>query len=97
MEESGYTEAMLQVAQAFEIVAAIILVLALFFSAFLCWRSWHRERDGAAAYRVMRQSFGGGILLGLFLALPAAFGYQVQYHQTNTEGLVVVRAVFSDN
>ena len=65
MDESTYTEAMLQVAQAFEIIAAVILVLALLFSAFLSWRTWHRQRDGAAAYRVMRQSFGGGILLGL--------------------------------
>ena len=65
MEESAYTEAMLQIAQAFEIIAAIILVLALLFSAFLSLRTWHRQRDGAAAYRVMRQSFGGGILLGL--------------------------------
>jgi uncharacterized membrane protein len=65
MDESGYTEAMLLVAQAFEVIAAIILVLALLFSFYLSWRTWRRERDGSAAYRVLRQSFGGGILLGL--------------------------------
>lgn len=65
MDESTYSEVMLQVAQAFEMVAALVLIFAFFLAAYVAWRSWRRERSGSAAYRVMRQTFGGGLLLSL--------------------------------
>jgi uncharacterized membrane protein len=65
MDESTYTELMTNVAQAFELVAAAILVVGLFLSAALAIRAGRRTGSGKAAYRVARQSFGGVILLGL--------------------------------
>jgi uncharacterized membrane protein len=65
MDDATYTHLMMTVAQAFEMVAALALVAGLVLACVLSARSWLRTRDGRAAYRVMRQSFGGAILLGL--------------------------------
>lgn len=65
MDESTYTTLMTNVAQAFEIVAAGILVVGLVLTAYLAIRAGRREQDGKVAYRVARQAFGGVILLGL--------------------------------
>lgn len=71
MEEGGlaslfpYTEVMLGLAQAFEVIAALTLLIGLFWSAGLTVRSYRSAHDGKVAYKTMRQSFGGAILLGL--------------------------------
>lgn len=56
---------MLTIAQGFELVAAGVLVLGLILAALMAVRSWRSSRDGRAAYRVIRQAFGGVVLLGL--------------------------------
>jgi len=71
MEEGGlanyipYTEFMLSIAQIFELLAAITILIGLVWSAALAWRAYKRTNQGSAAYKTMRQSFGGAILLGL--------------------------------
>ena len=71
MEEGGlanyipYTEFMLSIAQIFELLAAITILIGLVWSAALAWRAYKRTNTGAVAYKTMRQSFGGAILLGL--------------------------------
>lgn len=71
MEEGGlanlfpYTEVMLTVAQIFEIIAAATILLGLFWSLGLSIRAYQRTHQGIVAYKTMRQSFGGAILLGL--------------------------------
>lgn len=65
MNEESYTSLMLTIAQGFELVAAAVLVLGLGFAVVLAIRSWRAAKSGAQAYRVMRQAFGGVILLGL--------------------------------
>jgi uncharacterized membrane protein len=71
MEEGGlatfipYTEVMLGLAQAFEIIAALTLLVGLFWSLVLTIRTYRSNHDGKLAYKTMRQSFGGAILLGL--------------------------------
>jgi uncharacterized membrane protein len=65
MDESTYADAMLWVARAFEVAAAVVLVLGLLLAFFLAARTYRRTGDGAVAYRTMRQAFGGVILLGL--------------------------------
>ena len=71
MEEGGlatfipYTELMLGLAQAFEIVAALTLLVGLIWSVALTIRNYRLNHDGKGAYKTMRQSFGGAILLGL--------------------------------
>jgi uncharacterized membrane protein len=65
MDESTYTQVMMVIAQAFEMVAAAVLVLGLLLAFGFAWRTWRTSRDGAATYRTLRQTFGGVILLGL--------------------------------
>lgn len=71
MEEGGlatyipYTQVMLGLAQAFEIIAALTLLVGLFWSLGLTIRAYRASGDGKLAYKTMRQSFGGAILLGL--------------------------------
>ena len=65
MNEQAYTEAMLWVAQTFEVIAAAVLMIGLFFAAFVSLRLWARSRSGYRAYKLMRQTFGGVLLLSL--------------------------------
>jgi uncharacterized membrane protein len=71
MEEGGlaalfpYTELMLGLAQVFEVIAALTLLVGLCWSVALTIRSYRTTHDGKLAYKTMRQSFGGAILLGL--------------------------------
>lgn len=65
MNEESYTQGMLVVAQTFEVIAAAILMVGLFFAAFVSLRLWRRSRSGEAAYKLMRQTFGGVLLLSL--------------------------------
>ena len=65
MEEETYTQVMLLVAQVFEVLAAATLFAGLIFSVWLSLRTYMRTKSGTSAYKIMRQSFGGAILLGL--------------------------------
>lgn len=64
-EESGYAEVMLSVAQLFEAIAAGVILVGLVWSLWLTVLRYRSSRDGHVAYRTMRESFGGSILLGL--------------------------------
>lgn len=59
------------VAQLFELIGAAILVGGLAVSLLLAGRTLQRTRDGRLAYRVLRESFGGVILLGLEVLVAA--------------------------
>ena len=65
MDEAAYARLMLTLAQGFELVAAAVLVLGLALALVLAGRRYLSTRDGSASYRVLRQTFGGVILLGL--------------------------------
>jgi uncharacterized membrane protein len=66
-----FTESMDHVAQAFELIGTVVLFVGLFVSAGLAIRSLRRTGDGRVAYQVLRQSFGGVILLGLEILVAA--------------------------
>jgi len=66
-----FTPAMEHVAQAFEAIGAAVLLLGLFVSVALAVRTMRRSADGPRAYQVLRQSFGGVILLGLEILVAA--------------------------
>src|SRR3954452_25121012 len=59
------------VAQAFEVAGAFVLLAGLFVAVAMAVRVLRRSRDGRQAYRVLRQSFGGVILLGLEILVAA--------------------------
>ena len=66
-----FAESMEHVAQAFEAIGALVLVVGLALSLTLAARSWRQTRDGRRAYRDLRESFGGVILLGLEILVAA--------------------------
>src|SRR3954468_15110044 len=66
-----FAEAMGHVAQVFEVIGAAVLLGGLFVSVALGVRAFRRSRDGGRAYGVLRQSFGGVILLGLEILVAA--------------------------
>src|SRR3954463_1155778 len=66
-----FAEAMGHVAQIFEVIGAAVLLGGLFLSIGLGVRAFRRTRDGTRAYRVLRQAFGGVILLGLEILVAA--------------------------
>ncbi|HVK35494.1 MAG TPA: DUF1622 domain-containing protein [Microlunatus sp.] len=71
MTGSTLAEAMEHVAELFEIIGALILLAGLVVATVLALRSLIRSRDAANAYRVLRQAFGGAILLGLEVLVAA--------------------------
>jgi uncharacterized membrane protein len=67
----SFTETMDHVAQLFEAIGAAVLLAGLFLSAGLASRAWRHSKDGRIAYKVLRESFGGVILLGLEILVAA--------------------------
>lgn len=65
MDEGRYTEFMLVVAQGFEVVAAAVLVVGLVLAFALALRTYLRTKNGRTTYNILRQFFGGVLLLGL--------------------------------
>lgn len=65
MNENTYTQAMTAVAQIFEAIAAAVLLFGLIYFAIMSLRQWARTRSGQSAYKLMRQGFGGVLLLSL--------------------------------
>ncbi|MEQ3551132.1 DUF1622 domain-containing protein [Pseudonocardia nematodicida] len=59
------------VATVFEVVAAAVLVLGLVLAAALSGRVWWRTGSGHTAYRSLRETFGGALLLGLEILVAA--------------------------
>jgi uncharacterized membrane protein len=66
-----FAESIELVARLFDGIAALVLLGGLIISAVLAVRSYHSSRDGRKAYKVLRESFGGIILLGLVLLVAA--------------------------
>jgi uncharacterized membrane protein len=66
-----FAEVMETIARTFEGIGALVLLGGFVLSVVLAVRSLRVSREGRTAYRVMRQSFGGAILLGLEVLVAA--------------------------
>jgi uncharacterized membrane protein len=66
-----FSEAMEHVAQLFEAIGALVLLVGLLFCFTLAIRAFRRSGDGRRAYQVLRESFGGVILLGIEILVAA--------------------------
>lgn len=66
----AFVELMDYVGKAFEAVGVGVLVLGLVWSVVVAGRVWRRA-EGREAYRVLRESFGGVLLLGLEILVAA--------------------------
>jgi uncharacterized membrane protein len=71
MDGSTFAGSMELVASLFEVIGALILLAGLGVSAFLAIRSLRRSKQPRAAYQILRESFGGAILLGLEVLVAA--------------------------
>ena len=65
MSDATYTEVMLAVAHGFEIIATLVISFGLIWAAYFSLRTLIRTKKGDTAYKAMRQTFGGALLLGL--------------------------------
>jgi uncharacterized membrane protein len=66
-----FSDAMEHVAQLFEAIGALVLLVGLLFCFTLAIRTFRRSGDGRRAYQVLRASFGGVILLGIEILVAA--------------------------
>ena len=71
MTSATLTESMELVALLFEALGALVLIGGVMLSAWLAIRCLLRSRDPRAAYLVLRESFGGAILLALEVLVAA--------------------------
>ena len=95
-----FAEAMGHVAQAFEVAGAFVLLAGLLLAVAMAVRVLRRSGDGRQAYRVLRQSFGGVILLGLEILVAADLVRTVAVEPTLANvvilgGIVLIRTVLS--
>lgn len=70
-ETSAFAAVMDHVAQAFEGLGALILVLGVAWSLVLAVLAWRRSGSSQRAYSVVRQTFGGTLLLSLEVLVAA--------------------------
>ena len=66
-----FTTTMEYAARAFEAIGAVVLFAGLLLSAVLSVRVLRRTGNGQEAYKVLRRTFGGVILLGLEILVAA--------------------------
>jgi uncharacterized membrane protein len=66
-----FTEVMDRVAQGFEAIGALVMIGGLVVSVGLAIRTLRHSRNDRVAYRVMRESFGGAILLAVEILVAA--------------------------
>ena len=95
-----FTEAMEIVAQVFEAIGALVLLAGLLLALGLAGRVLRRSGNGQDAYRVLRRSFGGVILLGLEVLVAADLVRTVAVETTLESvavlgGIVLIRTVLS--
>ncbi|HEX8971899.1 DUF1622 domain-containing protein [Oryzihumus sp.] len=67
----SFTTVVDDLVKAVEAVAAAELVVGLVWAAVVSWGVWRRTREGRTAYRQLRESLGGVLLLALELLVVA--------------------------
>jgi uncharacterized membrane protein len=68
---SSFATFMDHVAQAFEVLGTLILVIGVLWSFVLAVLAWRRTSSGQRAYKTLRQAFGGTLLLALEILVAA--------------------------
>jgi uncharacterized membrane protein len=68
---ASFTEIMDGVAKSFELLGAVVLVVGLVWSLVLAAQVWRRTRRSRTMYQVLRQAFGGALLLSLEILVAA--------------------------
>lgn len=97
---SSFSTAMEHVAQGFEALGALILIIGVLWSLVLAVLVWRRSGSAQPAYTALRQAFGGSLLLSLEILVAADLLRTVAVSPTvdNVLGLgliVVIRTFLS--
>jgi uncharacterized membrane protein len=97
MQVEAYFE---RATQAFEVVGVSAMVVGALFAFLLASVSWKRSGDGARAFKSLRTSLGGAILLGLELLVAADIVKTVTSAPSLTDAailglIVLIRTVLS--
>jgi uncharacterized membrane protein len=66
-----YADVMDHIAQAFEALGVAVLALGAIWSLLIAGLTWQRSRQPTRAYSLLRQAFGGALLLGLEILVAA--------------------------
>ncbi|BBX34500.1 hypothetical protein MMAG44476_28454 [Mycolicibacterium mageritense DSM 44476 = CIP 104973] len=89
-----------QATTAFEVLGVLSMVLGFLFAFVLAIRAWRRTGDGSRAFKTLRDSLGGAILLGLELLVAADIVKTVTATPSLTDAavlgmIVLIRTVLS--
>jgi uncharacterized membrane protein len=95
-----FTEVMSWAARGFDGLGVVVLVVGLVWSLVLAARVWRRSGEGRQGYHVLRESFGGALLLAVEILVAADLIRTVAVAPTleNVAGLglvVVIRTLLS--
>ena len=74
---------------AFEVVGVLAITVGFIIAALISWRTWVNTRNGHEAFKTMRESFGGVILLGLEILVAADLVKTVAGNPTLNDVLVL--------
>lgn len=88
------------VTKAFEVLGVLAMVVGFVFAFLLSVVTWWRSKDGSRAYKMLRNSLGGAILLGLELLVAADIVKTVTSAPSLTDAsvlgmIVLIRTVLS--
>lgn len=93
-----FTEVMDGVARAFEALGALVLAGGVVWSFLLAGQAWRGSRNAGHAYGLLRQAFGGTLLLGLEVLVAADLVRTIAVAPTLTNvlnlGLIVLIRTF---
>ncbi|WP_431280141.1 DUF1622 domain-containing protein [Leifsonia poae] len=81
------------IAVAFEVVGVLSMLVGFIVAVGISIRVWIRSRSGATAYRTLRESFGGVILLGLEVLVAADLVKTVTSTPSLTDAVVLALIV----
>jgi len=84
-----FTHAMEHVAQGFEVLGVGILAVGAVWSFVVAGLRWRRSRQASQAYALVRQAFGGTLLLGLEVLVAADLVRTVAVSPTVSNVLVL--------
>jgi uncharacterized membrane protein len=85
---------------AFEFAGVAVMAIGFLVAIGLALVAWRRQRSGAAAFRTLRESFGGVILLGLEILVAADLVRTVTSTPSLTDAfvlgiIVLIRTILS--
>jgi len=84
-----FADVMDHIAEGFEALGVLVLAAGAIWSFVIAGLTWHRSRQPAGAYSILRQAFGGTLLLGLEILVAADLVRTIAVAPTITNVLIL--------